>query len=206
MRPDHSPDRLFSVLGGQILIAFVGGRAFSVVRLYGRDWAISIIIGLISLPLGVAIRLLPTAPFERALITMHLYPDPNKLPVVAPEAGDEKGQYEYNDALTKVRDNLSTFAKIRGGRLSSSGIVFESRRSRMRKAQIQYPSLLTMLPTLIAGTVGAGSGWANKMEEWNNPAGADPSRSSAHLWQGKLVFYEPDVNSDIYKKYGPKGQ
>lgn len=195
------------ILGGQVLIAFLGGRAFSIVRLTGRDWAISIIIGLLSLPLGVAIRLLPTAPFERFLIKCRLYPDPNKLPTQSAESDQDAEQYEYNAALTKVRDNLTTFARIRGGRIASSPLVIKSRSKRLRQANIQYPSILAMVPTLVAGTIGAGSGWANRVEEnqgLDNPAGFDPSKSSANLSKGKLTFFEPDVNSDVYKKYGPK--
>jgi Ca2+-transporting ATPase len=195
-----------SVLGGQVLIAFVGGQAFSIVRINGRDWAISIIIGLMSIPLGFLIRLSPTAPFERFLIKCRLYPDPNKLPTISAEA-EERDEYEYNEALTKVRDNLHTFARIRGGRIGSSPLVVSARRRKLKKANIHHSSILTMVPTLVAGTVGAGSGWANKVGEsqgLENPAGFDPSRSSANLWRGKLTFYEPDVNSEVYMKYGPK--
>jgi hypothetical protein len=61
-----------------------------------------------------------------------------------------------------------------------------------------------MVPSLVAGTVGAGPGWANRAASAGDRlAGHNPSQSSAN---GKLTFYEPDVNSEIYKKYGPKAQ
>lgn len=53
------------MVGGQILIAFVGGRAFSTVPLTGAQWAVSLVLGLFSLPVGVLIRLIPDAPLER---------------------------------------------------------------------------------------------------------------------------------------------
>jgi P-type Ca2+ transporter type 2C len=46
-------------IGGQVLIINVGGTAFSVTRLNGVQWAVSIVLGLLSLPFGVIIRLVP---------------------------------------------------------------------------------------------------------------------------------------------------
>ncbi|KAK0620694.1 hypothetical protein B0T14DRAFT_481701 [Immersiella caudata] len=50
----------FLVVGGQVLIIFMGGKAFGVVPLSARDWGLSIGIGALSLPLGVLLRLMPT--------------------------------------------------------------------------------------------------------------------------------------------------
>ncbi|KAI8186896.1 Calcium-transporting ATPase 2 [Colletotrichum sp. SAR 10_75] len=47
------------MIGGQLLIIFVGSDAFKVERLTGKEWGISIGLGAISLPMGVLIRLLP---------------------------------------------------------------------------------------------------------------------------------------------------
>jgi len=47
------------MIGGQILIMFVGGRAFSVTRLNPAQWAYSLVLGAISIPIGVIIRLIP---------------------------------------------------------------------------------------------------------------------------------------------------
>ena len=107
---------IFAIMvGGQVLILYVGGAAFQVVRLGGRDWAISLIIGLLALPLGALIRTLPTEPFHRLLIKLRVYDDPNKLPEVSTETED----IEYNQAFTTVKDNLNTMAFLRGGRLVS---------------------------------------------------------------------------------------
>ncbi|KAK9477016.1 hypothetical protein V1514DRAFT_145018 [Lipomyces japonicus] len=43
--------------GGQILIMFVGGNAFSIVRLNGVQWAVSIVGGFLSVPVGLFLRL-----------------------------------------------------------------------------------------------------------------------------------------------------
>jgi len=47
------------MVGGQILIIFIGGRAFAITRLDGNQWAVSIVLGALSIPVGVIIRLIP---------------------------------------------------------------------------------------------------------------------------------------------------
>jgi len=53
------------MVGGQILIVFIGGRAFSVTRLDGAQWGISIVLGALSIPVGVIIRLIPDKVFTK---------------------------------------------------------------------------------------------------------------------------------------------
>lgn len=133
------------MIAGQIIIVEVGGPAFQVVRIGGRDWAISIILGALSLPLAVLIRLLPPAPFERLMIKLRLFPDPSApLPTVSPLAEDER----WNEGISKVVDNLTLFAQIRGGRVRSSSIVLKSRSKQMRQADIHPTSLMAMVPSL----------------------------------------------------------
>ncbi|XEU98716.1 hypothetical protein FSHL1_004003 [Fusarium sambucinum] len=47
------------MIGGQVLIIFVGSDAFEIVRLSGKEWGLSIGLGAISIPWGIAIRLCP---------------------------------------------------------------------------------------------------------------------------------------------------
>jgi Ca2+-transporting ATPase len=87
------------VVGGQILIVQVGGAAFHVVPIGGRDWAVSLVLGSLSMPLAVLIRLLPPAPFERFMIRCKFFPDPNAvLPTVSP-ASDEK---QWNEGQSRA--------------------------------------------------------------------------------------------------------
>ena len=51
------------MVGGQVLIIFVGGAAFQVTPLWGWEWGASIGLGAASLPVGVFIRMLPDAWF-----------------------------------------------------------------------------------------------------------------------------------------------
>jgi P-type Ca2+ transporter type 2C len=49
----------FFMVASQIIIVFVGGNVFSVTRLNGVQWAVSLVLGILSLPAGVLLRLLP---------------------------------------------------------------------------------------------------------------------------------------------------
>ncbi|KZT01381.1 calcium-translocating P-type ATPase [Laetiporus sulphureus 93-53] len=137
-------------IAGQVLIVFVGGDAFSVERIDGAEWGISLALGFVSIPLGALIRLIPNKPIERFFIFIHLLPNPEVLPTKRPE-GDWNAAYEI------VRDNLSTFAQVRGGRMRASSYVGKSRKARPPpEAQLTMPSIMTMVPTFIASSVGAG--------------------------------------------------
>ena len=62
-------NRLFMFIGfvmvaGQTLIIFVSGAAFGVTPLNGVQWAISLVLGFMSIPVGVLIRLVPDQAFE----------------------------------------------------------------------------------------------------------------------------------------------
>ncbi|KAI6009320.1 Ca-transporting ATPase [Pisolithus marmoratus] len=161
----------------QILIVFIGGAAFQVSRIGAREWGISLGLGAVSLPLGALIRLLPNAPFERFFIWLRLLPRPEELPTVKPDAA------EWNSAIELVRDNLATFTNLRGGRVRSSSFVGKSRSARLQEdRKVPLPSIMTMVPTLIASSIGAG--WAPQARgSLSDPARYDPSRSSAALWE-----------------------
>ncbi|KAB8256553.1 plasma membrane calcium-transporting ATPase [Aspergillus pseudonomiae] len=52
------------MMGCQVLIIFVGGRVFSVVRLTGSQWAYSVVLGALSILIGFVIKLMPDGPVE----------------------------------------------------------------------------------------------------------------------------------------------
>jgi len=106
----------------QILICSVGGTAFQVTRMGGKEWAISLALGLIVFPLGVLIRLIPNEPCVRFFERLRLLPKPEVPPTMFPDA--EPG---FAFAVDQVRDNLSTFAAFRGGRMRGSSFVHKSR-------------------------------------------------------------------------------
>ncbi|KAF8340444.1 uncharacterized protein EI90DRAFT_3035556 [Cantharellus anzutake] len=189
-------------VGVQIMIVFVGGSAFQVRKLSGRDWGISLALGFVALPLGALIRCIPNGPIEKFFKFCRLIEDPERRPA----ADDAVFEQWNNPAINQVRDNLATFAKIRGGRLRASSFVGMSRAQKLRKAGIQLPSLLAMVPTLVASTVGAG--WMPaRVADLADPAQADPSRSSTALFNGAIQIH-PDTPRDdpLWEKFGTPSQ
>lgn len=98
------------MVGGQILIVFVGGTAFSVTRLNGQQWACSIILGLLSLPFGAIIRLIPND-FIKIFIPRRLLVRKRKTAII-----DEERITEWNPAIDDVRDDLMFIKSLRSKR------------------------------------------------------------------------------------------
>jgi len=178
------------MVGGQALIVNVGGSAFQVSRIGGNLWAISIIIGLVSLPVGVLIRLVPTAPIERFMIKTRLLPDPNALPTHSHDEEDGK----WAEPFDQLRDNLKVYSSIRGGRLSTSNIVKRKKKSKqLEKANIYPTTLMAMVPSMVLATVGGGF---RPEGDLGNPAAAEPSRSSMALYNGAPELHPETQGSD----------
>ena len=119
---------LFPEVGVQILIVFVGGAAFQVTRISGREWGISLALGFVSIPLGALLRKIPNGPVERLFIKVRLMSPPESL---LPSTRD----VEWNSAIDLVRDNLSTFSHVRGARMRASSYVDRSRKARPQSGQ-----------------------------------------------------------------------
>ncbi|KAJ9627960.1 plasma membrane calcium [Taxawa tesnikishii (nom. ined.)] len=102
------------MIGGQIMIIFVGGRAFSVTRLNGAQWGYSIILGLLSIPIGVVIRLIPDELVRRCIPEWLRRRSTPKLVV-----SDEEQPFEFNQALIDIRDELAFIKRYKGGRLNN---------------------------------------------------------------------------------------
>jgi Ca2+-transporting ATPase len=100
------------MIGGQTLIIFVGGVAFKVTRLNGPQWGYSIVLGALSLPVGVIVRLIPDE-LIRKCIPNFFRRKRNPEVVVSDE------DYQWNQGLLEIRDELAFIKKVRGGRLSN---------------------------------------------------------------------------------------
>ena len=46
------------MIGVQVLIIFIGGETFSVTRLHGGQWALSVVLGFLCIPFGFVMRLI----------------------------------------------------------------------------------------------------------------------------------------------------
>lgn len=122
---------------------FVGGAAFQVTRVGGREWGVSLALGVASIPLGALIRLMPSEPFERFFKRVGLLGRDQVLPSVQPDAE------AWSGASALVRDNLGMFANIRGGRMRSSSIVLKSRLMRRHSHDIPKPLKAYVLSYLV---------------------------------------------------------
>ncbi|RWA06250.1 hypothetical protein EKO27_g8860 [Xylaria grammica] len=107
------------VIGLQILIIFVGSTPFNISSLSppqtGPQWATAIILGALSIPIGMVIRLIPDDLIRKCIPeAFKRKPPPPGLTV-----SDEERFNDYPDVLTDVRDELAFIKKLKGGRLNN---------------------------------------------------------------------------------------
>ena len=103
----------FIIVAGQIMIIFVGGEAFSTVRLIGTQWAYCLILGLLSIPMAMLLRLVPDK-YMGKLIPYRF----NRKTTPELRISDAERQFEWNPALVEIREELTFLKKLRGGRLN----------------------------------------------------------------------------------------
>lgn len=99
------------MVAGQVLIIFFGGKALKVVPLDGIQWAICIVLGLISLPVAVIIRMIPDACVERIMPKALL--SANLGGVSLPD-----GINPWASGQDRVHKELNVVHAIRGGRIN----------------------------------------------------------------------------------------
>jgi len=132
------------MIAGQILIVFVGGwPAFQAQRQNGTQWAIALVLGFLSLPIGVAIRCIPDSLATKAVpapIRRWVSRDKsakNKI-VVTDEEAVAPADLEYNQALYEIQQELAWIRKYRGGRLNA--LKFAVKHPREALARSRSPS------------------------------------------------------------------
>ena len=103
----------FIIVAGQVMIVFVGGAAFSTHRLNGAQWGYSMVLGLLSIPMAIIIRLIPDSLIRNLIPKWFLRKAAPKVLV-----SDEEQQYQWNPALEEIREELTFMKKLRGGRLN----------------------------------------------------------------------------------------
>jgi len=102
------------MIGGQILIIFVGGAAFSVKPLNGAQWAYSLVLGAFSIPVGMIIRLIPDDLVGR-MVPGWLQRKSSPQVVV----NDEEQPFEFNQGMMDIKHELAWIKKYKGGRLNN---------------------------------------------------------------------------------------
>lgn len=105
----------FVIVGGQILIMFIGGAAFSIHRINAAQWGYSIVLGVLSIPFAVVIRCFPDELFAKLIPSLPRRNRPSPELLIE---DDEAGISQWNPALEEIRDELAFLKKLRGGRMS----------------------------------------------------------------------------------------
>ncbi|WYZ35544.1 hypothetical protein EsH8_X_000191 [Colletotrichum jinshuiense] len=126
------------MIGGQILIVFVGGAAFQIADegQTGTQWAMAIILGFISIPFGVIIRLIPDALIERLIPDYLKRRAKDSVPGLT--VSDEEQFEMYPAPLSDVRDELAFIKRMKGGRLNN--LKFAVQHPRETFARSRSPS------------------------------------------------------------------
>lgn len=138
------------IIGGQIMIIFLGGKAFSVRCLdQPSQWAVSVLLGALTVPIGVMIRLIPDKLIFKVI--MYVWP---RAKGPGRDVSGESRHYGWDLALEGIRDQPAFMKKVRGGRLrhiihKHPQVFFQSHGS----SQLPYPSTL---PTTIKDTAASG--------------------------------------------------
>ena len=137
----------FIIVGGQFLIMFVGGQAFSVHRITAAQWGISLVLGVLSIPVAVIIRLIPDELFARFIPRWPRRKRPSPNVIVE---DDEDQIHQWNPALEEIRDELTFLKKIRGGRMAELAFKLQHPRQtflpRSRSASRSRDESTTDLP------------------------------------------------------------
>jgi Ca2+-transporting ATPase len=113
------------MIGAQVLIVFIGGRAFNIeVHLNGAQWAYCIILGFLSIPVGACIRLIPDE------LILRLIPEYLKKRPQGPELtiSDEEEHFRFPKPLADVKEELSFLKRVKGGRLNNLKFAMQDAR------------------------------------------------------------------------------
>lgn len=111
------------MIGGQVLIVFVGGEAFKIIPLDGKEWGLSIGLGAISVPWGAAVRKFPDSwaetigrtaawPFSKLYALLPTFKKNKKNDVML-----EDGKAEERKDPDNIRPPLRMMSSIRGPRV-----------------------------------------------------------------------------------------
>ena len=112
------------MVGGQVMIIFVGGKAFNVVHLNAAQWAYSVVLGFLSIPVGAVIRLIPDE------LLLRLIPEYIRSRPKGPELtiSDEEEHFRFPKPLADVKEELSFLKRVKGGRLNNLKFAMQQTR------------------------------------------------------------------------------
>lgn len=94
------------------MIIFVGGQAFQITPLNGVQWGISLVLGAISIPFAIVIRLIPDELVAKILPRwMSRKENPNIYV-------SNEDRFQWNQGIEDIREELTFLKMVRGGRLN----------------------------------------------------------------------------------------
>ncbi|TPX18076.1 uncharacterized protein E0L32_011846 [Thyridium curvatum] len=122
--------------GGQALIIQFGDVAFNIPKekQTGAQWAYAIVLGFISIPIGMVIRMVPDPLVERLIPDYLKRRAHTKIPGVTVSDDDERFAY-YPPALDDVRDELAWLKRYKGGRLNNLKFAMKHPKDFMSKSR-----------------------------------------------------------------------
>ncbi len=137
------------IVAGQILIIYVGGQAFSIHRLNRAQWIYSIVLGFLSIPVAVLIRLIPDELIRKFI------PKWLKRKTTKPEfvVSDEERQAHYNP-FEEIRQELTFMKRVRGGRLHGFVYNLQHPREALSRSRSGSRSQLNSVPQTPTGEHG----------------------------------------------------
>lgn len=106
--------------GGQVIIIFFGGDAFNIAS-GGQSpsmWATAIVLGFLSIPIGVVIRLIPDSLVEKLVPEAIKRRAQPKVPGVTISDDDERFQH-FPAEFADIRDELVWLKRFKGGRVNN---------------------------------------------------------------------------------------
>ncbi len=122
--------------GGQVLIILVGGRPFNISP-NGQTpamWAYAIVLGFLSIPVAVILRLIPDSLVERLVPDYLKRRATAKVPGVTVSDDDERFTH-YPSPLADIRDELAFLKRVKGGRLNNLKFAMKHPREYIAKAK-----------------------------------------------------------------------
>ncbi|GAB7365547.1 hypothetical protein MBLNU230_g6619t1 [Neophaeotheca triangularis] len=141
------------MIGGQVLIIFVGGAAFRITHQNKDQWAIAIVCGAVSLLVGVVVRLVPDEIVRRFWAFLcSLVPSPVKrffARFTRKKNADEENSFAFQEeGLYEIKRELAFIKKYKGGRLNNlkftlqhprQALIYSRSPSRSRLSQSTPP-------------------------------------------------------------------
>ncbi|CAG8446397.1 7259_t:CDS:2 [Acaulospora morrowiae] len=166
------------MIAGQFIIVTFGGAAFQTQKLSVVQWAICVGLGFLSIPVGALIRLIPNKIFKSIYSNRQ-----------------QQEKEVWDDAVTKIQNQLKVFQAIRGGRVRAH---FGDRNNKTT----QGSTVAAMLPSLFSASVGAGGALALR----NNSGTSTRNTSSGQFdLTPRRQSRQPKISSNTSAQPGNSG-